>query len=327
MPNVSVIIPAYNNAAYLAEAIDSVLSQTYRSLELIVVDDGSTDETRDVVRTYQERDNRVRYLFQSNRGPSAARNYGMREARGKYIAFIDADDVWMPPKLQQQVAAISRDKSIGFVYCDTVFVDRARRVIRDYVRKIRLVSGDIAFDLFNDFFLITSAVVIRASCCGTAGYFREDMRVGEDYEYFLKLAYRYRGAVVGEKLMIRRVRSDSLSRQDAVADASADIRTLTEFAAANPGFRMQYRRGIARRLSAYHCALGYLYMNRGRHAWALRHQVRSLRYRPTPVAFRRLMLSFVPLRLLSLARRRLGRGDQDAARAVAGKSNELLSKE
>jgi len=99
-PLLSVIIPTYNRARFIAEAIDSVLAQTYTNFELIVVDDGSTDNTRQVLQPYM---NRIRYIFQENAGCSTARNTGLKEAKGEWIAYLDSDDIWMPEKLQTQV--------------------------------------------------------------------------------------------------------------------------------------------------------------------------------------------------------------------------------
>ena len=116
MPLVSVILPVYNRAASVARAIDSVLAQTYEPLELIVVDDGSTDRTRDVVRQFAPG---VTLVEQEHAGAYAARNRGIAHARGELIAFIDSDDAWLPEKLARQVPLMSRDE-VGLVFGDTV---------------------------------------------------------------------------------------------------------------------------------------------------------------------------------------------------------------
>jgi len=120
---VSVIIPAYNGAAFLPEAIDSVLAQDYEPLEILVVDDGSTDDTHDVLRPYAPR---IRYFYQENRGPSAARNLGIERARGDLIAFLDADDRWLPGKLAAQVAALGTQSAAALVHTDVLFWDPTR---------------------------------------------------------------------------------------------------------------------------------------------------------------------------------------------------------
>ena len=122
MPRISVIIPTYNRAHHLKAAVSSVLNQTYTDLELIIVDDGSTDATREVGEQFCHLDNRVRYLYQNNGGPSAARNMGIRAARGDFIAFLDSDDYWMPIKLAEQLAIAEQDARIGVVYCNWEWV-------------------------------------------------------------------------------------------------------------------------------------------------------------------------------------------------------------
>ena len=115
MPKVSVIIPTYNRAEYLPDAIDSVLAQTFRDFEVIIIDDGSTDNTREIIEKYIKRYPQIiRPFYQMNSGASVARNKGIEEARGEYIAFLDSDDVWLSKKLERQVSVLERDKKIGF---------------------------------------------------------------------------------------------------------------------------------------------------------------------------------------------------------------------
>src|SRR2546428_514370 len=114
-PLISIIIPTYNSGRFVAQAVQSVLKQTYRCYEILVVDDGSTDETKDVLSKFG---NCIKYIYQENRGPSAARNVGIKVARGKYVCFLDADDMWVPNKLKVQLAFIERDDGIGLVFSD-----------------------------------------------------------------------------------------------------------------------------------------------------------------------------------------------------------------
>ena len=120
MIRVSVIIPAYNGDRYISAAIDSVLAQTYGKYEIIVVDDGSTDNTSEVIKQYGDR---VNYLSQSNQGVAASRNLGLAAARGEYIAFLDQDDVFLPHKLSTQVALLDRDSALGIVNSGWQIVD------------------------------------------------------------------------------------------------------------------------------------------------------------------------------------------------------------
>src|SRR3989304_595361 len=113
MPRVSVIIPTYNTAHYIAPAVESVLGQTYQDTEIIVVDDGSTDNTRTVLTPYMDR---IQYIVQDNKGRSEARNRGIHQSQGEFIAFLDADDLWLPDKLSQQVAALDEHEQAVLAY-------------------------------------------------------------------------------------------------------------------------------------------------------------------------------------------------------------------
>ena len=115
-PLVSVIIPAYNAQKYIREALDSVLAQTYSSFEIIVVEDSSTDDTAKIIKSYI--DPRVKFVHQEKKGQTAARDEGMRRASGKYLAFLDADDVYLPQKLERQVGYMEAHPECGLCYCD-----------------------------------------------------------------------------------------------------------------------------------------------------------------------------------------------------------------
>ncbi|HEY2324319.1 MAG TPA: glycosyltransferase family A protein, partial [Thermoanaerobaculia bacterium] len=140
MKSVSVVIPSYNYARYLGEAIDSALAQTLPPLEVIVVDDGSTDETSEVLATYADR---IRVLRQKNSGVAVARNSGIAAAHGEYVAFLDADDIWLPRKLELQMARF--DESIGLVHCGVEFGSNIQlpRVEGDVADALLLLEPDV----------------------------------------------------------------------------------------------------------------------------------------------------------------------------------------
>jgi glycosyltransferase involved in cell wall biosynthesis len=290
-PRVSVIIPAYNCARWLGQAIDSVLGQTLRDLELLVIDDGSTDATGEVARAYGDR---LRYARQENRGPAAARNHGMRLARGELIAFLDADDLWLPAKLERQAALLDRDPRVGVVYCDGLFIDPDGRPIENYVRQTPLHRGRVAIELFCDHFLMTPAVVFRRVLLETAGAFDESLRVGEDYDFFLRLAAAAVTDVVEEKLWARRVVPDSLSRRDYVLDARTDLATLRRFIRRHPEIRAAHRERVRRRLADYHFAFGYRCLEEGRNGLALGQFLRALTHERSRRVFKNLALCALP---------------------------------
>jgi glycosyltransferase involved in cell wall biosynthesis len=184
---VSAVIPAFNYGRYIADAIDSVLAQTRPPQEVIVVDDGSTDDTRTRVSRYG---GRVRYVHQANRGLSAARNTGIREASHEWIAFLDADDVWHPEKLEVEFNAIS---PLG----DVLFFGSSRAA--DLQRPLP-TGPNVRRLTVRDFLcwmpLSGSSAVVHRSCFAAVGGFDEDLRSVEDRDMWLRLVARFPAAAV-----------------------------------------------------------------------------------------------------------------------------------
>lgn len=184
-PLISVIIPTFNKAQFIEEAVESVLGQSYRNLEIIVVDDGSTDNTRDVLRKYQ---NNIAYISQNNNGPSSARNYGIRTARADHIAFLDSDDVWFPEKLEAQMEVMSRNQTIGLVGCGAYTIDSEGRIEKEYISEEYHTRQEFLKDLqtrkisFNP-----SIVLVKRTCMDRVGGFKEELHYGEDWDLWLRI--------------------------------------------------------------------------------------------------------------------------------------------
>ena len=181
-PLVSVIIPAYNAAATLDRAVASALSQTYRPLEVLVVDDGSTDATPQVVARLGDA---VRSVRQPNQGVSVARNEALRRARGDLIAFLDADDEWLPEKLERQVAFLHEHPEIGLLYTLAVVVDGTGRE-RGFIP--RDGGADAYAHLYFANRIPTSTVLVRAEVLRRAGEFDPALRIAQDYDLWLRIA-------------------------------------------------------------------------------------------------------------------------------------------
>jgi glycosyltransferase involved in cell wall biosynthesis len=295
MPTLSVIIPTWNCAARLVRALRSVAAQTCAldELEVIVIDDGSTDETADeVARFAAQSPLQVHYVRQHNAGPAAARNHGLRLACGDAIAFLDADDEWRPAKLSRQVPLLS--SKVGLVYCDNVFVDAQGRELSDYVRRIGVHRGDITLALFCDFFLLTSAVVMTRAAIDAGGRFNESLGVGEDYEFFLRAARHCHADCVEEKLLVRCVRADSLSRRDYALDARVDLATLQGFVRDNPEFARQHRSAVNQRIARYRYDFAWRLLADRRRGAAAIELLRSLRSHASVPALRALARTLVP---------------------------------
>lgn len=184
MPKVSVIIPAFNCEKYIGQTIESVLSQTYRNFELIVVDDGSTDNTKAIVKNYLQ-DSRIKYIYQDNSGVSAARNIGFAKSHGKYIAFLDSDDLWYPNKLEEQVRLLEMNKEIGLTNCSVNYVDENSNVIGKEVCK---VIDDVTDLLFKGNLVTGSAsvVMLRRVCLEKVGLFDTDLFISADVDMWIR---------------------------------------------------------------------------------------------------------------------------------------------
>jgi hypothetical protein len=183
MPRVSVLIPAYNQGRYLAMAIRSALEQTYSDIEVLVVDDGSTDETAAVARAFT--DPRVSYVYQDNQGLSAARNTGIRRATGEFLTFLDADDLFLPEKLSLLLAAIDENPQWGFVAGQAVLIDENGKALGEVFDR-GLPADRSELLLSNP--LHVGSVLLRRRWQQEVGYFDEMLRSYEDWDYWLRLA-------------------------------------------------------------------------------------------------------------------------------------------
>ena len=209
---VSVIIPTYNRSALLAEAIESVLGQTYPEIELLIADDGSTDDTPDCVAAF--RHSRLRYLKLSHTGcQSVPRNRALDEATGSYVAFLDDDDIWMPEKLEYQIEGLHQAPAAEFSYTDARFLypdgSTSPRVLRHRHKQ----RGPVFDPLLVECFIHPSTILVRRALVDRVGGFDETLHSVETYEWYLRLAYRAGAEFVDEPLVHVRRHSGQISGQ------------------------------------------------------------------------------------------------------------------
>ena len=211
-PIVSVIIPTFNRGWIIRDAVDSVLGQTYSDFELIVVDDGSTDRTHEVLSAYGDR---LRLIIQENRGVSAARNCGIRESIGRLVAFLDSDDLWLPNKLAVQVAFFDRLRSALICQTGEIWIRNGMRV---NPRKIHRKPSGIIFEPSLALCLVSpSAVMIRRELFDEVGLFDEELPACEDYDMWLRVSCRIPVHLIDKQLTVKRGgHRDQLSRQDSL---------------------------------------------------------------------------------------------------------------
>jgi glycosyltransferase involved in cell wall biosynthesis len=279
LPLVSVIIPAYNTAPYIHETLESVFRQTYRSFEVILINDGSPD-TEEFERAIAPYRDRIVYLRQENRGPSAARNTGIHRARGEYLAFLDSDDVWYPTCLAVQVElALSRQPSCDLVYSDVlVYADSRqygrnnsstsgsltsrepgmRRVAKYHGGAIRFSEicpsvGAVTFESLvrEDCHAPTSCTMVRRQAAMSAGLFDENLRRAEDFDLWLRIAHRASNMAYGREVLGKnRIVSGSLSHDDMkMLEALVDVlRKLSKSLDLSPSERLalQYKLAVAK---------------------------------------------------------------------------------
>jgi glycosyltransferase involved in cell wall biosynthesis len=189
MPRVSIVVPTYNHAQYIGQALNSVFEQTYKDFEVIVIDDGSTDNTRGAIQPFS---NNLRYIYQKNSGRGAARQRGVEESHAEFIAFLDSDDIWFPRKLERQISYIQENGFSGLLHTKVIFITEdgiSRRKNRAYDKMYRHAnkSGFSYVSLLYCCPLFMSSVVIPKGLILEAGGFSSNFWVLEDLDFVLRL--------------------------------------------------------------------------------------------------------------------------------------------
>jgi glycosyltransferase involved in cell wall biosynthesis len=260
MPKVSVIIPTYNCAHYLEQAIESAMNQTYRDVEIIVLDDGSTDNTSEVVRKYG---NNIRYIRQANAGLPAARNRAIESSAGEFLAFLDSDDWWELSKLAKQVPLLEDDPQVGLVYTDLRVVHDDGEIIPSFLASRPLATSGYVFDrLLESGFILPSTVLLRRSCLDQVGMFDESMRSHEDIELWLRVCQSWKVALINEPLTHRR-------QGDANMTSNDNLKTeysvkLFEKALRLPSLTTEQRTLMTKKLAGAYFARGWYHFSNGR---------------------------------------------------------------
>ncbi len=279
MSTVSVVIPTYNYGRFLGAAVDSALAQTRPPLETIVVDDGSSDDTPDVLARYGHR---VRVVRQANGGVSAARNRGVAEARGDYVAFLDSDDIWRPRKLELQLARFEADSTLGLVHCGVEMFDGDSRALATVARGL---DGSIAAHLLRlDEDVLTgpgSCVVVPRRVAQEVGGFDERLAPGEDWDFCYRVAQRYRAAFVPEVLVRYRMHGAGGHLNVPALERGMLLAFEKAFAAADDRVQALRRRSYGR----LHRILAGSYFQAGAPRAFVRHMLKSLGYDPRNIGY------------------------------------------
>jgi glycosyltransferase involved in cell wall biosynthesis len=216
MPKVSVIIPTYNCAQYLKNAIDSILGQTFQDFEIIVVDDGSTDKTKEEMAVYNKSVTRVRYIFQENRGAGAARNKGIGMAQGEYIAFLDADDVYMPEMLEKAMKFLADNTSSDIVITEWYLSEAGLFATKKSKEHVTIEdfpeNSEILFETLLKRSFLNVCMIAKRSDLEATGGFDESLYLGEDADLWRRIVkYKLRIGIIHEPLYVYRKRKNSIT--------------------------------------------------------------------------------------------------------------------
>ena len=183
---VSIVIPTWNSEKYIKESVESALSQTYEYTEVIVIDDGSTDHTKEILDSHIS-SKRINYIYQENKGLASARNTGIRSSKGEFIAFLDSDDIFLPEKIKKQIHSLENNADFDVSYCDILhFTDTEPREY--FHHRYQYPSGQIFSALLKKQFINPLSVVVKKSIFDKCGLFDENLRRSEDWELWLRLA-------------------------------------------------------------------------------------------------------------------------------------------
>jgi pentatricopeptide repeat protein len=229
-PLVSIITPAYNAAEHIAETIESVLIQNYRNFELIIVDDGSTDNTKDIITSFK--DERIKYLYKENRGPSNARNLAITKSKGQYIIPLDADDMITPDFIARHLQEFEKHTEADLVYCDDFLIDENSKPIRVINRPEYTNRKTLIRDLFHcGFPVIPFRTCIKKSALNKIGLFDEELLVGEDYDMIRRFVkHGLKMHHLQEALYLRRMTNKSLSNRYSTRKAKCHFEVIKRFA-------------------------------------------------------------------------------------------------
>jgi glycosyltransferase involved in cell wall biosynthesis len=291
MPRISVIVPTYNCAAYIPDAIDSVLKQTCQDFEIIIVDDGSTDDTVRVLDKYRSNPC-IKYVYQENKGPGAARNAGMKLSQGEYICFLDSDDQLYRDSLQLRREFLDRQEDVMMVFTDYGLKKIEDVCIKKYLADNKflesfkdsfvkrpdnaIVFNDKFIDLFYGFSphpIWTGTVMMKKSVVGSVGYFRTDTSIGEDRDYWIRIADNHKIGYIDEPTAMYNHFRSYLTK-DVERYCLERIKSLKN----TPNQSASRKKIVQRNISDTYLQLGYYFYKKNRRRSAMKYLLSGLQY-------------------------------------------------
>jgi len=309
---VSVVIPAYNASQYIKEAVDSVLAQTYNAIQIIVVDDGSQDGTKNVLEDYILNDT-IKYYYQDNQGPGAARNYGIKKSTGEYICFLDSDDIILPESIEKKVNLLDRNKDIQMVFTDLYAFDasseenpEAYLKSHDFIQLFcdAVVFQDDPYYFFNkkyidsaikyNPFIQTSTVMIKKDVIDRVGFFDTELKAAEDIDLWFRICQVGEIGFINEPLSRWNKYRNGLTKD--VFGFLRDSIKYYESLLLKTNLNSVSITLLKKKISQFYFDLGYSYFERGDLNNSRQYFVKSIiNYFPhLPINFKCLLLSYIP---------------------------------
>lgn len=278
---VSILMPVYNGEQYLSEAIESTLAQTYQNFELLIVNDGSTDNSKAIVATYLSNP-KISYFEQQNAGVAAARNQAIRNANGKYIGFLDQDDLWLPDKLSTQIQFLDTNQEIAFVHSRQGYIQADGALIADYPKDwIADLHGNCFTELFKRNRIAVLTVLLRKNVIDKIGFFNETVSRVDDYELWLRICSKYPIGFQDKKLALYRCH-DTNASHDYIKMEQAELNALETLYNKNKEvFIFIDKNTLNNRFSKLHTevANGFFWQKHN-YSFALHHYLKALYFKP-----------------------------------------------
>ena len=211
MPKLSVNIPCFNSGRFIRQTVESVINQTFQDLEIVIVDDGSHDNTKQIISSFK--DARIRYFYKDNEGLAFTRNKAIDLSDGEYIALLDHDDLWEPEKIEKQLEVFKKNNNLGLVFSDSYILENNHKKKFTYFDRIKPKKGFIFEDLLfaSSNFIPLSSVIVRKDVFKDVGFFNPAFKIGEELELFLKVAQLYEFDYIDKPLITYRLHEGNFS--------------------------------------------------------------------------------------------------------------------
>jgi glycosyltransferase involved in cell wall biosynthesis len=243
-PKVSINLCCYNSERYLRETLDSIINQTFKSWELVIIDDGSSDSTESIIQEYIKKGYPIVYHYHTNKGLAHSRNEAFKRSNGEFIAFIDHDDLWLPDKLEKQLSVFENDPAIDFVYSNCRVHDTIRNKKRSFLRG-KQPQGDVFEEFLRYYPAVISTVVIRrVALLSLDEYFDNKLRYAEEFDVFMRVLMRSRAAYVNEQLAIYRVHPNMASIKLDLKKEDEILYVIDKLRKCMPSFDNKYKKSI-----------------------------------------------------------------------------------